>query len=194
MRDWRSRWGLGDFPFYFVQIAPFAYKAEPISAAFLRESQAMALSEPNTGMAVTMDVGDVTNIHPKQKKPVGERLALLALARTYGRSELVDSGPVYESFTLDNDRIRLQFASLGGGLRARDGKSLSHFMIAGVDRKFVPATATIVGDEIVVSSEDVHEPIAVRFAWGSGDTPNLCNAAGLPTPSFRTDDWPINAR
>ncbi|KLU02025.1 Sialic acid-specific 9-O-acetylesterase [Rhodopirellula islandica] len=191
IRDWRSRWGTGDFPFYFVQIAPFAYKQEPISAAFLREAQTMALSEPNTGMVVTMDIGDPTNIHPKNKKPVGERLAGLALSRDYGRQDIVDSGPLFQSHEVEGASIRLHFQHVGGGLTTSDGKSLSHFIIAGADQTFVAADAKIDGDTIVGHSDAVTEPVAVRYAWGSGDTPNLSNQDGLPASSFRTDDWPI---
>lgn len=191
IRDWRTRWGRGDFPFYFVQIAPFAYKQEPVSAAFLREAQAMALSEPNTGMVVTMDIGNPTNIHPKQKKPVGERLALLALKHDYGREDLIASGPIFASYAVEGNAIRLRFKSVESGLVSRDGKPLTHFTIAGADKTFVKANATIDGDTITVSSDQVKEPQAVRFAWGSGDTPNLSSKDGLPASSFRTDDWPI---
>lgn len=191
IRDWRSRWGQGDFPFYFVQIAPFVYKTEPVSAAFLREAQMMTLSEPNTGMVVTMDVGNPTNIHPKPKKPVGERLALLALKHDYGQKNLVASGPMYAGLSLENNTIRLRFDHVGGGLVSGDDKPLTHFTIAGADKTFVEANAVIDGDTIVVSSDQVTNPVAVRFAWGSGDTPNLSNRDGLPASSFRTDDWPI---
>ena len=191
VRDWRSRWGRGDFPFYFVQIAPFAYKREPVSAAFLREAQTMALSEPNTGMVVTMDIGNPNNIHPKQKKPVGERLALLALKHDYDRKELVASGPMYASHEVEGGTVRLRFKDVGGGLVSRDKKPLTHFTVAGADKNFVPAKAVIDGGSIVVGSDEVKEPVAVRFAWGSGDMPNLSNRDGLPASSFRTDDWPI---
>ena len=190
IRDWRSRWGPGDFPFYYVQIAPFAYKNEPISAAFLREAQTMALSVPKTGMVVTMDLGDFTNIHPKDKKPVGERLALLALSRDYGKSDIVASGPLYSKFQVERGKIRLKFTGADKGLVAKGGE-LTHFTIAGSDKKFVPAKAVIEGHSIVVSSEAVSKPVAVRFAWGSGDEPNLYNKHDLPASSFRTDDWPI---
>ncbi len=190
IRDWRARWR-HDFPFYFVQIAPFSYKQEPVSAAFLREAQMMALSEPNTGMVVTMDIGNPSNIHPKQKKPVGERLALLALKHDYGRKDLVASGPIYDKFSVENNAIRLHFKHVGSGLASRDGRPLTHFTIAGSDKSFVVADATIDGDTIVVSSDHVLAPVAVRFAFASGDTPNLSNKNGLPASSFRTDDWPI---
>ncbi|WP_372719326.1 sialate O-acetylesterase [Novipirellula sp.] len=191
IRDWREQWSIGDFPFYFVQIAPFSYKTSPYPAALLREAQAMTLSVPNTGMAVTMDIGNETNIHPKPKKPVGERLARLALRRTYGKSDLVDSGPEYQSMKIEGDKIRLSFDHVGSGLVSRDDAELSHFTIAGDDQNFVPAKATIDGDTIVVHSEQVDAPVAVRFGWGNADAPNLSNQEGLPASSFRTDDWPI---
>lgn len=191
IRDWRTDWNAGDFPFYFVQIAPFAYKRDPYSAAYLREAQMMTLSEPNTGMAVTMDIGNEGNIHPKKKKPVADRLARLALARDYGRKDLVDSGPMYEAFKVEDGSIRLSFTGIGGGLMARDDKPLSHFTIAGEDKKFVAAEAKIDGAAVIVSAESVPNPIAVRYGWGSADMPNLSNKAGLPASSFRTDDWPI---
>lgn len=191
IEDWRDQWGIGGFPFYFVQIAPFNYKREPISSAFLREAQRMALSLPNTGMAVTMDIGDPGNIHPRQKKPVGDRLALIALANDYGRKDLVYSGPLYKSYTVEGDRIRLQFDHVGSGLTSRDGKELTHFNIAGDDKQFVDAKAVIDGNTIVVSSLDVPTPVAVRFGWGHADITNLSNKEGLPASSFRTDNWPV---
>ena len=192
IRDWRARWGQGDFPFYYVQIAPFAYKTDPYSAAFLREAQTMALSEPKTGMVVTMDIGDFTNIHPKKKKPVGERLALLALSRDYGKSDIIASGPHFSKSQVEGGKIRLKFAHADTGLVAKGGGDLTHFTIAGSDKKFVPAKAVIEGHSIIVSSDAVATPVAVRFAWGSGDEPNLANKAGLPASSFRTDDWPLS--
>ena len=189
IKSWREEWKQGDFPFYFVQIAPFNYNNNPVSAAFLREAQLMTLSVPNTGMAVTMDIGTADNIHPKPKKPVGQRLALLALAKDYGKSDLVYSGPSFTSFKVEKDEIRLNFDHVGGGLASRDGEPLSHFTIAGKDKVFLPAKAEIDGDSIIVSSDEVAKPVAVRFAWGSADAPNLMNKEGLPASSFRTDDW-----
>ena len=191
IQDWRDRWGQGDLPFYFVQIAPFNYKTNPMSAAFLREAQGMALALPNTGMVVTMDIGNPTNIHPKVKKPVSERLALLALKHTYGKSELVASGPVYSEQKIKGKKIRLSFTEIGGGLASRDNKPLTHFTIAGNNGKFVPANAEIDGDTIVVQSPQISKPKAVRFGWGSADMPNLMNKEGLPASSFRTDNYPI---
>ncbi|WP_411845419.1 sialate O-acetylesterase [Roseibacillus persicicus] len=191
IQSWRADWQQGDFPFYFVQIAPFAYKAEPIPVAFLREAQAMALAEPNTGMVVTMDVGQVDNIHPKDKKPVGERLARLALARDYGKEGLVDSGPMYESFKVEGKKVRLSFKGIGGGLVSRNGEPLSHFTVAKRNGPFVEAQAEIDGETVVVWSDEVSRPADVRFAWGNADEPNLMNKEGLPAAQFRTDDRPI---
>ncbi|MGJ8653142.1 MAG: sialate O-acetylesterase [Opitutaceae bacterium] len=191
INDWRARWGQGDFPFYYVQIAPFAYKQNKIPAAFLREAQTMALSVPNTGMISTMDIGEVNDIHPKPKKPVGERLARLALARDYGRTDLVDSGPHYKVHRVERSQIRLGFESVGGGLTTSDGGELTDFTIAGKDQVFHPATAAIDGITVLVRSDEVPNPVAVRFGWGNADSTNFTNKEGLPAPSFRTDDWPI---
>ena len=190
IKSWRDEWGQGDFPFYYVQIAPFHYKREPLPTALLRESQFKALDIPNTAMVVTMDIGDPTNIHPKQKQPVGERLANLALALDYGQTDLVYSGPQYVSSEVVDNQIRIQFKHIGSGLASRDEKPLSHFTIAGADQVFHPAIAVIEEDSIVVRSEQVAEPVAVRFAWGNADEPNLMNKEGLPSSSFRTDEWP----
>ena len=189
IESWRQQWRQNELPFYFVQIAPFQYKQNPYSAAFLREAQTYALKMPNTGMVVTMDIGNTTNIHPKQKKPVGERLALQALAKTYGKTDLVCDGPSYVSSKVQGNKMRLTLADLGGGLATQDDQPLSTFTIAGNDKVFHEATAEIDGDTIVVSSPEVKKPVAVRFAWGSADHPNLINKEGLPASSFRTDDW-----
>ncbi|TWU33928.1 hypothetical protein Poly41_49280 [Novipirellula artificiosorum] len=162
-----------------MQIAPFAYKQEPVSAAFLREVQMMALSEPNTGMVVTMDIGDPTNIHPKQKKPVGERLAGLALSRDYGRKHIVDSGPLFQYHEVDGASIRLYFTELGSGLATRDGMSPTHFTIAAEDRDFVTANAVIDGDTIVVS----HRRLAVRIVHRSSEGCRLRPRVGCRKPS-----------
>jgi sialate O-acetylesterase len=187
--DWRHRWGEGDFPFYYVQIAPYGYNNDRGEAAELREAQMLTLATPNTGMAVTMDIGDPTNIHPQHKDEVGRRLALWALAKIYGKKDLACSGPIYKSMAVDGKQIRITFDFAAGGLVARGGGALTHFVIAGADRKFVPAKAVIESDKVVVSSEAVPAPVAVRYAWGAADMPNLANAEGLPASSFRTDDW-----
>ena len=188
IENWRRDWGQGDFPFYFVQLAPFKYGKE-FAGAELREAQLMALSLPNTGMAVTMDIGDVDDIHPKNKQDVGKRLALWALAKTYARETVVCSGPIYKSMRVEADRIRLFFDYVGSGLVSKTGE-LTHFTIAAEDRRFVGAKAVIDGDTIIVSADEVKKPVAVRFAWSNAAVPNLFNEQGLPASSFRTDDWP----
>jgi sialate O-acetylesterase len=188
IEDWRSLWGLGDFPFYFVQIAPFGYGGDTGQAAELRDAQRLALRVPSTGMAVTMDIGNPADIHPANKQDVGARLALWALAKDYGREGLVYSGPLYRSMKVDGASIRLSFDYVADGLMSGGGDP-THFTIAGADRVFHPASARIDGDEIVVSSDAVPEPVAVRFAWEAAAEPNLFNSAGLPASSFRTDDW-----
>ncbi len=188
IKNWRDDWGQGDFPFYYVQLAPFRYGDEPRGVE-LREAQLKALSVPNTGMAVTMDIGNPTDIHPANKQDVGKRLALWALAKTYGVKDIVYSGPLYKSMRLEGDGIRIFFDHVGGGLIAR-GPNLTDFVIAGKDRKFVDANAVIDGDTIVVSSDKVSEPVAVRYAWRNEAQGSLFNAESLPASSFRTDDWP----
>lgn len=187
INDWRMNWEQGDFPFYYVQIAPYKYSTELV-AAELREAQLMALSVANTGMAVTTDIANLYDIHPRNKQDVGNRLALWALARTYGK-DLVCSGPLYKDMAIEGSKIRIRFDHVGGGLAARDGE-LTHFAVAGADQSFVPAKAQIDNDTLLVSSEEVAEPVAVRFGWSNTAEPNLFNAAGLPASPFRTDDWP----
>ena len=189
IQNWRDDWGRGDFPFYYVQIAPFVYgNLDAPASAFLREAQMQTLAYKNVGMAVTMDIANVYNIHPRNKLDVGNRLALWALAKDYGRTELAYSGPIYKSKLVEGGKIRLKFDYVNGGLVAKDGE-LTHFAIAGYDEKFVPAKAVIDGDTIVVSSEDVPVPVAVRYGFTNSAEPNLFNKAGLPASSFRTDSW-----
>jgi sialate O-acetylesterase len=198
IRNWRDLWGQGSLPFGFVQIAPFSY---PLSmekgwkdwekyVPELREAQlATWKTVPQTGMVVTMDVGDVNDIHPANKQEVGHRLALWARSQVYGQKDLVYSGPIYRSMARDNGKIRMQFDHLGSGLTTRDGKAPSHFIIAGADRKFVPAKAEIVGNEVVAWADGVTAPEAVRYGWCHHAEPNLCNREGLPASPFRTDLW-----
>ncbi len=192
---WRKLWGEGDFPFYFVQLAPFRYKdwpskdVTPTSLPKLREAQVASLTIPNTGMAVTTDIGDLNDIHPQNKQDVGKRLALWALVKTYGRSDLVYSGPLYDSMLVEGNKIRINFKYTGGGLASRDGKELNWFEIAGADKKFVKAQAKIDGDTVLVWSDEVAEPVAVRFGWNQEAQPNLFNKEGLPASPFRTDQW-----
>jgi len=189
IEGWRKAWGQGDFPFLYVQLAPWnRYKVGWLPLIW--EAQLKCLSIPNTGMAVTTDItGNVGNIHPPNKQDVGKRLALWALAKTYGRSGIVYSGPLYKSVEIKGNEIHISFDHVGGGLMARDGEPLTHFAIAGQDKKFLPAKARIEGDKVVVSSEQVAKPLAVRFAWDKTAMPNLCNKEGLPASPFRTDQW-----
>ena len=190
IRNWRSAWG-HDFPFYFVQLANWhANKAEPDESdwAELREAQTMTLREPQTGMAVTIDIGDENDIHPRNKLDVGRRLAAWALAGTYDQ-KVVPSGPLYDSFKIDGDKIRIRFKH-GAGLKASDGGPLKGFAIAGEDRRFVWAEARVDGDTVIVSSPKVMKPVAVRYGWADNPIANLYNSAGFPASPFRTDDWP----
>ncbi|MFA5292318.1 MAG: sialate O-acetylesterase [Phycisphaerae bacterium] len=189
IENWRSRWGQGNFPFYYVQIAPWDYGDASCSQA-LREAQMMTLSEPNTGMAVVMDIGEEKDIHPKNKHDVGDRLARWALNKIYGKSDVVFSGPLYKEMKIDGNSIRLFFDYAQGGLVAKGGE-LTYFTIAGEDRKFVSAKAVIDGETIVVSNPQIEKPVAVRFAWSNWVQPNLFNTAILPASSFRTDYWPL---
>lgn len=179
--DWRKLWGQGDFPFLFVQIAPF--KDQPPE---IREAQLIAWQHtPNTAMAVTIDVGDAKDIHPANKGPVGARLALAARALAYGE-KLEYSGPVYEKLSIADGRAVLSFRRLGGGLVAPGGK-LTGFTVAGADGVFHPGTAVIEGDTVVVTSPAVAAPVAVRYGWANVASGNLFNKAGLPASPFRTD-------
>jgi sialate O-acetylesterase len=192
IKSWRAAWGQGDFPFLIVQLPNLGRPpAQPAEGgwAWLREAQLMALSEPKTGLAVTIDVGDAGNLHPPNKQDVGLRLALAALHVTYGR-DLVFSGPIYDSMNVEGSKIRLRFRQTDGGLEARGGP-LKQFAVAGQDRRFVWAEARIEGETVLVSSDAVTEPVAVRYAWA--DNPagcNLYNKEGLPASPFRTDRWP----
>lgn len=186
--NWRTGWQK-DFPFYYVQIAPFEY-GKPHEGALLRESQLKCLSVPNTGMVVTSDIGNIKDIHPRNKLDVGKRLASWALAKTYGKPGMSYSGPIYREMQIEGDKIRLHFDFAENGLACK-GDELTHFEIAGSDSNFVPAIAEIDGNTIVVGNDDVKNPVAVRFAWGNTAEPNLFNTEGLPSSCFRTDDWAI---
>jgi sialate O-acetylesterase len=189
IRDWRAKWGLGDFPFYFVQIAPFHYNGDKDhQPAWLREAQRLALRVPNTGMAVTMDIGNELDIHPKNKHEVGRRLALWALARTYGQPVPVWSGPLYSHFALENGSLRLHFEHAGAGLWA-PGR-LTHFEVRGEDGVWKPAAAKIEGATVLVSSPEVPAPVAARYGFANAAETRLRNSAGLPASSFTTETWP----
>jgi sialate O-acetylesterase len=184
IKSWREEWK-ADFPFYFVQIAP-EYQQNPE----IREAQLLTYKAVHkTGMAVITDYGDSLNIHPRNKEAVGHRLALWALARDYGRQDIICSGPVYHSMKIKGRKVVIKFDDANGGLVAKDG-SLKEFTIAGSNKTFVPANATIEGNTIVVWSDVVEKPVAVRFGWRNFPHAELYNKAGLPASPFRTDDWP----
>lgn len=183
---WRKAWKK-QFPFYFVQIAPFAYSDEHINGALLREAQTKAAHHPNTGMVVVSDLVDnVKDIHPVEKKEVASRLANYALAETYGVKGLVYKSPVYASHQIEKGKIRVNFDNVPTGLISKGGTP-TEFYIAGADNKFVPATAKIEGKSVVVSSKEVKEPVAVRFGFTNASIPNLFSTEGLPVNLFRTD-------
>jgi sialate O-acetylesterase len=193
IRDWREGWQEGDFPFLFVQLPNFMNaRPEPSESnwALLREAQLKTLAMPNTAIAVTIDIGEWNDIHPLDKKDVGSRLAIAAEQVAYGDSAIVYSGPVYRSMNVEGNKISLSFSSVGHGLIAKGGGELKCFALAGADRKFSWAHAMIEGDKVIVSSDQVPNPVAVRYAWA--DNPqdaNLYNKEGLPASPFRTDDW-----
>ncbi|NOS69678.1 MAG: DUF1080 domain-containing protein [Verrucomicrobia bacterium] len=188
---WRSVWNNPRMPFCFVQLAPFTYGGDDSKLAGIWEAQTATLSVPNTGMAVTTDISNLKDIHPKNKQDVGRRLALWALAKTYGKRGIVYSGPLYKGMKAVGNKIELSFDHVGGGLVSRDGRPLSNFTIAGSDQNFVDARAEIIGKKIVVSSDAVANPVAVRFAMHQLAEPNFSNKDGLPASPFRTDTWPL---
>src|SRR5262245_21569378 len=190
--NWRAIWGQGDFPFLFVQLAAFGPNSTKLGEsdwAELREAQLMTLSTlPKTGMALAIDVGTYDDIHPRNKQPVGSRLALSARSVAYGE-KIVHSGPVYHSMKVEGGKVSLSFKHVGGGLEARGGE-LKGFIIAGEDKVWREAKAEIKGDGVIVSSAEAPKPVAVRYAWMKYPTCNLYNKEGLPATPFRTDDWP----
>jgi sialate O-acetylesterase len=193
INTWRQHWHEGNFPFLFVQLANFMEaKDQPGESgwAMTREAQLKTLSLPNTGMAVISDIGEWNDIHPLDKEDVGKRLALWAEKLAYGDQQVVYSGPLYQSMKVQGNRIVLQFANTGSGLMAKGNKELKYFAIAGADKKFVWANATIEGNKVVVWSDQVPQPVAVRYAWADNpEGANLYNKEGLPASPFRTDDW-----
>lgn len=212
--DWRTQWNQGDFPFYFAQLANYqAKKDTPAESSWaeLREAQSATLSLPHTGQAILIDIGESGDIHPRNKKDVGERLAKIALARDYGKS-LPYSGPVFKSATVEDGKIRLSFSHTDGGLRAAPlpetydvhtgskktaplvrnspASELEGFAICGEDRQWVWAEAKIDGETVLIWSDKIPAPVAVRYAWADNPTCNLVNGAGLPASPFRTDTFP----
>lgn len=188
IRDWRSRWGQPEMPFLWVQLANHGRKQTlPVEGGWarIRESQTMALALPNTGMVIITDTSTDGNLHPPEKQPVGQRLALAALALGY-KKNLEYSGPLYDSMKVEGNKIRIKFTHVGGGLEAKGGK-LEGFAIAGADKKFAWGEAEIEGDTVVVSNPSINNPIAVRYDWASNPIVSLYNKEGLPASSFRTD-------
>jgi sialate O-acetylesterase len=211
IQDWRNHWSAAnpdekDFSFCFVQLANFMPREnEPTQSAGdwpgLREAQNMTLKLPNTGEAVIIDIGQADDIHPKDKMDVGKRLALAALHVTYHK-DVVFSGPTYAGMTVDGNKVRIKFDNVGGGLaiaaapstqpgvpQAQPESELKGFSIAGEDKKFVWADAKIEGDSVIVPSDKVEKPVAVRYAWARNPECNLYNKEGIPASPFRTDDW-----
>jgi sialate O-acetylesterase len=216
IQDWRAQWGQGDFPFYFCQLANHGGKShDHMESGWseIREAQSKALELLNTGQAVLIDIGEAADVHPRNKRDVGDRLSRLALAQTYGR-KVVYSGPVYAGMTVVGETVTLRFEHTEGGLVARSlpgsykpssveekevplmrnspGSELEGFEICGEDRKWTWAEARIKGDEIEVWAQSVSEPVAVRYAWAMNPTCNLYNGAGLPASPFRTDTFPVS--
>ncbi|QYY34388.1 sialate O-acetylesterase [Ruficoccus sp. ZRK36] len=218
IQDWREKWGQGDFPFYFCQLANIGDKQrtpEKSAWAATRESQAAALDLPNTGMAVLIDLGEAKDVHARNKSDVGDRLARIALAETYGQ-DVEPFGPMFESMDIEGDKLVLSFSHVGDGLEAKSvpdtyvlsslsGKTaplvrnspeseLEGFAVCGKDRKWAWAEAKIEGDQVVVWSDSVKEPIAVRYSWGNNPSGNLYNSSGLPAAPFRTDEFPVSSQ
>jgi sialate O-acetylesterase len=185
IQNWRTAWGIKDFPFYFVQIAPYVYSGiDSTESAYLREAQESALKLPNTGMVVTLDIATVMNIHPPFKKEVGERLALLALNNDYGmKNQCI--GPVYKSMKVEAGTIVIQFDYAEEGLIVKKNK-ISEFEIAGKDGRYVKADIKISNNKVVVFSHSVKDPVSVRYCWRNGADPSLFNKAGMPAWQFRT--------
>ena len=185
--DWRKQFEDGDFPFYYVQIAPFDY-GQNSKSQLLREAQFQTLSVKNTGMVVTLDIGNPKNIHPADKEDVGGRLAYLALAKTYGM-KIPFSGPIYKSMKVTKGKIILSFDNVGKGLVIKPLKGENNFLIAGEDKIFKKAIVKVEGSKLVISNPEIIKPAAVRYAWSNTDESTLFNKEGLPSSSFRTDDW-----
>jgi sialate O-acetylesterase len=190
IRDWRVQWGQEKLPFLFVQLANFGKNrpaAERCFWAELRDAQLHTLrTVPDTGMAVTIDIGNPRNIHPVNKQDVGKRLALWALANTYGKKKVVVSGPLYRDHRIERDRVIVTFDHVGGGLKLAGDTG---FVIAGEDRDFLPAKASVVGKTLVLRHAAIVKPAAVRYAWANSPTATLFNKEGLPASPFRTDEW-----
>jgi sialate O-acetylesterase len=189
IRDWRAGFGSGEFPFYLVQLANFTERStDPVQSGWaeLREAQLFtAQTVPNCGLAVITDIGEAGDIHPRNKQDVGKRLALEALAKTYGKP-IVHQGPLYKNMKIEGNTIRLEFDHVGGGL-AQHGDQLAGFAIAAADGKFIHAQAKIDGATIIVSGQGIEQPTIVRYNWANNPQATLFNKDGLPASPFRTD-------
>jgi sialate O-acetylesterase len=189
--DWRNQWDQGDIPFLYVQLPNYMdvnYSPSESNWALIREAQLEALNMPNTGMAVTIDLGEWNDIHPGNKKPVGDRLALAAQKVAYGKQDIVYSGPIFKSSRIEDNKIILTFDNVGSGLISGNSEELNHFAIAGPDKKFRWSKAIIENNEVVVWNDDIPDPVYVRYAWADNpDFANLYNKEGLPASPFRTD-------
>lgn len=189
IKDWRSQWNTGDFPFYYVQIAPYDYGTDKLSSTYLREAQLKASNSlPNIGMACILDAGEKDCIHPANKKVVGDRLAYLALAQTYGKGGFSFSGPVLKDMSVEENIVHLTFDHAESGMTSY-GKEITGFKVAGEDKKFYQAFVRITRSGISLSSPLVTNPVAVRYAFSNFPEAELFNVEGLPASSFRTDDW-----
>lgn len=192
IRNWREKWKQGDFPFLFVQLANFmGTKDQPVESnwAQLRQSQLQTLSVPNTAMAVAIDVGEWNDIHPLDKQTVGKRLALAAKKVAYGDKKIIYSGPLYQSHKIDSNKITISFSNTGSGLTIKGNQEPKYFAICGSDKKYVWAKAKIEGNKVVVWSDAVKNPVAVRYAWADNpEGANLYNKEGLPASPFTTDN------
>ncbi len=186
--NWKTEWEAPEFPFYYVQIAPYNYGGSGLNSAYIRESMLKVSDQPGLGMACVMDAGEENCIHPANKKVAGERLAFLALAKTYGLKGIEYSGPVLKEMKIEGSVIKLTFDHAKNGLTTF-GKELTNFKIAGENKRFVPASAFITNQGITVFSPQVEKPVAVRYAFDDFLVGELFNTEGLPASSFRTDDW-----
>jgi sialate O-acetylesterase len=191
VENWRSLWGIGNFPFYYVQIAPYNYGPNGLNSAYIREAMLKASTAiENIGMACIMDVGEEFCIHPADKKAAGDRLAYQALSKTYGKKGFASEGPVLKEMKIEGQIVKLTFDNTLNGLTSF-GKDLSCFEIAGANKMFYPAEAFIMGNGVTLVSKYVAVPVAVRYAFKDFIIGDLFNTEGLPASSFRTDDWPV---
>jgi sialate O-acetylesterase len=191
IKNWRDLWGIGDFPFYYVQLPNFEREPEPLGSGWpeLREAQLAALSVPNTGMAVTIDIGEPMDLHPKNKSDVGYRLSLIALKNLYGKKDVAASGPVLKSYEVNGNKIILEFDNSEDEIVLKNRSRLTGFKIASADKKFHDAEAVIENNKVIVWSDLVDKPVAVRYAWADNPLCTLYNKCGLPASPFRTDNW-----